>query len=174
MSDEVKDQKEKSPGRRRQAEAGRANLLAYRAGRASGTNLKSGIFAVIQDGEIPLELDYAEGVRESVSELIDAAVNDLGGSEAITSTQRQILESSRLALTICALGARYLATEGLLDPRRKPHGLLNVLATYCNVVRLNAQALGLTRIARDANTLDAVLSEYAAKSPKDKENAPSD
>ncbi len=49
--------------------------------------------------------------------------------------------------------------------RAKPHGLLSILASYCNVIRLNALELGLTRRARDANTIDGVIAEYADKQP---------
>lgn len=152
------------PATPRQAKAGTANLIAYRNRVNGRPALKSGIHATIAAGEIPAEIPYASEIRKQVSELIDDGIVDLGGRDAITSTQRQILESSRLALTIVALGARYLTTEGIVDRRtRKPHGLLSVLAVYCNTVRLNAETLGLSRKAKDALTLEGVVAEYRKK-----------
>lgn len=106
---------------------------------------------------------YASEVREQVSALIESAIVDLGGPEAITSMQKQILESSRLALTIVALGARYLAEQGVVGRKGKPHGLLSVLGTYANIIRLNAAELGLDRRAKDAKTLDVRLAEIAER-----------
>lgn len=146
----------------KQREARRANLVQYRESVGGSTATKSGVFTVIRSGgrELP-PVPYAGEIREAVSALIDAAVVDLGGADAITSMQKQILESSRLALTIVALGARYLAEQGVVDRRRKPHGLLSVLGTYANIVRLNAAELGLERRAKDAKTLEAKLAEIA-------------
>ena len=91
--------------KKRQADAGRENLLRFRASNPRPA-LKHGARALATTGELP-PLPYAAEVQEQVAALIDAAVTDLGGPETITAMQRQILESSRLALTIVALGARY-------------------------------------------------------------------
>ena len=147
----------------KQREARRQNIVAFNQARGGRPALRHGIAGLIRTGQLP-PVPGAQEVRESVSEMIEAAVVDLGGD--VTSTQRQILESSRLALTVVGLGSRYLAQEGLMDRKRgKPHGLLSILASYCNVIRLNALELGLTRRARDANTIDGVIAEYADKQP---------
>lgn len=152
----------KSSGRKRQAESGRRNLLKFREGN-SRPAMAHGIHTLIASAGATLPpVPGASEVREQVSGLIDAAIQDLGGKDAVTSTQRQILEAQRLALTIVALGARYLATEGIVSARTgKPQSLLAVLATYCNTIRLNAETLGLSRKAKDALTLEAVAREYA-------------
>ena len=147
-----------------QRAARRENLVRFRESVGGATATKSGVFTVIRSGgrELPA-LPYAGEIRESVSALIDQAIADLGGEDVITSTQRQVLESSRLALTIVALGARYLAEQGVVSRRGKPHGLLSVLGTYANIIRLNAVELGFERKARDAKTLEAKLTEIAER-----------
>lgn len=148
----------------RQREARSTNIARYRESIGGATALKSGVFTVIRSAgrEMP-PVPYAGEVRQQVSDLIEAAIVDLGGPEAITSMQKQILESSRLALTIVALGARYLAEQGVVGRKGKPHGLLSVLGTYANIIRLNAAELGLDRRAKDAKTLDVRLAEIAER-----------
>lgn len=147
-----------------QRAARRDNLVRFRESVGGATATKSGVFTVIRSGgrELPA-VPYAGEIRESVSALIDQAIADLGGEAVITSTQRQVLESSRLALTIVALGARYLAEEGVVGRRGKPHGLLSVLGTYANIIRLNAVELGFERKGRDAKTLEVRLAEIAER-----------
>jgi hypothetical protein len=154
----------------RQAEAGIANIRAFNESRAGMPNLRSGVNVVIRSGgaELP-PLPYSAEIREQVSSLIDDAIVDLGGTEVVTGTQRMVLESSRLALTICALGARYLAEEGVVGRRGKPHGLLSTLASYANVIRLNAEALGFERKGKDARTLEAKLAEIAERESQDQQ-----
>lgn len=136
-------------------------------------NLRSGIGVVIRSrgNELP-PVPYASEIRESVSALIDQAITDLGGETEVTSTQKQVLESSRLALTIVALGARYLAEQGVVGRRGKPHGLLSVLGTYANIVRLNAAELGFERKGKDAKTLEAKLAEIAEREGRDEPAEP--
>lgn len=163
----------KSKKRRRatpsQARAGIQNLVAFNESRSGMPNLRSGIGVVIRSGgnELP-PVPNAGEIRESVSTLIDQAIADLGGEDVITSAQRQVLESSRLALTIVALGARYLAEQGVVGRRGKPHGLLSVLGTYANIIRLNAVELGFERKGRDAKTLEAKLAEIAERENEDR------
>lgn len=149
-----------------QRKARRENVLAFRQSVGGKTNLQHGVHTVIKSAgqELP-PVPYAAEIREHVSALIDAAIADLGGETAITSMQKQILESSRLALTIVALGARYLASEGVVNRKNgKPHALLSVLGTYANIVRLNAAELGLQRQPRNAgSTLDSKMAEIAKR-----------
>jgi hypothetical protein len=148
----------------KQRAARRENIVRFNQSRNGRPALTHGVGTLLRTGEVPESVPGAIEVRENVAALIEQAVIDLGGPDQVTSTQRQVLESSRLALTVVALGTRYLAREGLMDRRhKKPHGLLSILASYCNVVRLNAEQLGLTRRAKDAHTVDSVIREYAAK-----------
>jgi hypothetical protein len=156
-----------------QRAARRQNLIQYRESVAGATATKSGIFVTIRSGgrELPA-VPYATEIRDSVSALIDDAVVDLGGPEAVTATQRMVLEGSRLALTVIALGARYLVEQGVVSRGKKPHGLLSVLGTYANIVRLNAVELGFERKGRDAKTLDAKLAEIAERENQDETDTP--
>jgi hypothetical protein len=140
------------------------NMKEFRksiGGRA--THQTHGISLVINSNgkELPAIPDAAE-IRETVQRLLDATIVDLGGEPEITGTQRAILESQRLALTVLALGARHLAAEGIVDRKsRKPQGLLAVLGVYMNGVRLNSLALGLERKAKFAGTLESHLQSIA-------------
>jgi hypothetical protein len=147
----------------KQRASGAKNLAAYRASIKGGTNQKHGVIMALKSGGKELPADAGE-IREAVSALIDAAVIDLGGPDQVTASQRAILESQRLCLTILALGARYLSAEGVVDRKsRKPQGLLAVLGVYMNGVRLNSLALGLERKSRDAKTLTQKFEEIAAR-----------
>jgi hypothetical protein len=155
-------------------EAGRRNLVEFRATCDGKPASKHGIHTAIQSNgkELP-NVPYASEVRAHVSALIDAAVVDLGGSEAVTSMQQQVLESTRLALTIVALGGRYLSQEGIVDSKsRKPHALLSVLGTYANIIRLNAAELGLHRQSRHVggSALEAKFAQIAEREAQDSIN----
>jgi hypothetical protein len=159
----------KRPTTARQRASGAKNLAVYRATVKGGTNQKHGVVMAIRSGGKELPADAGE-IREAVSALIDAAVIDLGGPDQVTASQRAILESQRLCLTILALGARYLSAEGIVDRKsRKPQGLLAVLGVYMNGVRLNSLALGLERKSRDAKTLTQKFEEIAAREHSQRE-----
>ena len=141
------------------------NIRDYREKLGRSPHEKHGIALVIRSKgkEMPAIPEAAE-IRETVSALIDAAVIDLGGPECVTASQRAILESQRLCLTILALGARYLSAEGIVDRKsKKPQGLLAVLGVYMNGVRLNSLALGLERKAKFGGTLESRLQQIAER-----------
>jgi hypothetical protein len=149
----------------KQKKARAQNMRNYRASVGGATNLKHGVKLAIASGgrELPAIPDASQ-IRETVQSLLDAMVTDLGGETEITGSQRAILESQRLCLTILALGARYLSAEGIVDRKtKKPQGLLAVLGVYMNGLRLNSLALGLERKSRDAKTLTQKLDEIAAR-----------
>jgi hypothetical protein len=175
MDEKILNPKDAKPRKKvtaKQREARSRNIAQYRDSVGGATATKSGVFTVIRSGgrEMPA-VPYAGEIREQVSALIDAAIVDLGGSETVTALQKQILESSRLALTIVALGARYLAEQGVVSGKGKPHGLLSVLGTYANIIRLNAAELGLERRAKDAKTLDVRLAEIAEREEAERTKA---
>jgi hypothetical protein len=149
----------------KQKKARAQNMRDYRASVGGATNLKHGVRLAIASGgkELPAIPEAAE-IRENVKALIDDAIIDLGGPDEVTASQRAILESQRLCLTILALGARYLGAEGIVDKKsRKPQGLLAILGVYMNGVRLNSLALGLQRRPRNAGP--ATLAEYLDAKP---------
>jgi hypothetical protein len=159
---DAKPRKKKAAVTPAQEAARRENLVKFRSSVSGKTAMTHGLNTLIRRGELPPVPGAAE-IREAVSSLIDDAIVDLGGKEHITSMQKQILESSRLALTVVALASRYLAAEGIVNHRSKPHGLLAMLGTYLNVIRLNAAQLGLERRAKSVQTLDARLAAIAER-----------
>lgn len=152
------------------------NILDYRAKLGRSPHEKHGISLVINsNGKQLPAIPEATEIRENVAALIDTAVIDLGGPDEVTASQRAILESQRLCLTILALGARYLAAEGIVDKKsRKPQGLLAVLGVYMNGLRLNSLALGLERKSRDAKTLTQKLAEIAEREHAEVEDSVSE
>lgn len=149
----------------KQKKARAQNMRDYRASVGGATNLKHGVkLAIVSGGKELPAIPEASEIRETVQSLLDDMVIDLGGETEITGSQKAILESQRLCLTILALGARYLAAEGIVDRKsRKPQGLLAVLGVYMNGLRLNSLALGLERKSRDAKTLTQKLAEIAER-----------
>lgn len=169
MSANAKNQERSSKKPRvvteKQKKARAQNMRDYRASVGGATNLKHGVRLAIASGgkELPA-IPEASEIRENVQSLLDAMVSDLGGETEITGSQKAILESQRLCLTILALGARYLSAEGIVDRKsRKPQGLLAVLGVYMNGLRLNSLALGLERKSRDARTLTQKLADIAER-----------
>jgi hypothetical protein len=160
----------KRPTTAKQRASGAKNLAAYRAGIRGGTNQKHGVVMAIKSGGKELPADAGE-IRETVSALIEAAEIDLGGSECVTASQRAILESQRLCLTILALGARYLSAQGIVDGKtKKPQGLLSILGVYVNATRLNSLALGLERKAKFGGTLESHLQTLADRERAEEPN----
>jgi hypothetical protein len=160
----------KRPTTARQRASGAKNLAAYRASITGGTNQKHGVIMALKSGGKELPADASE-IRETVSALIDAAEIDLGGPECVTASQRAILESQRLCLTILALGARYLSGHGIVDGKtKKPQGLLSILGVYVNATRLNSLALGLERKAKFGGTLESRLQQIAEREQAEAES----
>jgi hypothetical protein len=159
----MKTQKPSTKKRRRatpqQAEAGRKNLLQFRAGRQP--NLKHGVSALVATGEMP-PLPEAAEIERAVGEIIAGFVQDLGGPEAVTNAQRVILSGLRLSLLVQGLAEVHLKRSGIVNRRtEKANSLLSVAATFINSARLGAVALGLERRARNVTTLAAKLQEIA-------------
>jgi hypothetical protein len=161
-----KREKKPNKGRKatpREVEAGRANLIAYRARVGGKTALQSGVYSVIRNGEVPEAVPGAAEIEQAVGSIIDGFIADLGGSENVTNSQRVILSGLRLSLLVQALVESELKRTGIVDRRRRPNALLKTAATFINSARLGAVALGLERKARDAKTLDARLAEIAER-----------
>lgn len=148
-----------------QAEAGRNNLLRFNQSRSGKPRLLHGVKSVIAShgAEIP-PIPGAEEAAQRVDSLIAAYVSDLGGESEITTGRRTILAALRLSLLVLELSSRYLAENGLLDARGKPHALLSIANSYGNSARLHAVALGLDRVSKNMTpTLDSALEQLAAK-----------
>lgn len=110
----------------------------------------------------PLPPGY-EALTARVEEIVQQIIADLGGETELTGEQRVVLETQRVALTVMALGELYLGRYGLTDKRQRPRAILKVLAPYCNVARLGASVLGLSRVPRKLQDLESVAAEIIAK-----------
>lgn len=144
--------------RARAASSGAANLAAYREKVGKKTALKHGVDSLTNSGELPPGL---ETIAVQVDEIVAAMVADLGGVSELTAQKRALLASQRLCLLVMMLSGDYLAREGLVNKRGRPHRLLATAACYGNLLRRNAESLGLERRPKDALTFEAVMQEYA-------------
>lgn len=139
-------------------QAGRRNLIAYRASVGGKTALRSGVFSTIANGEIPEAVPGSAEIEQAVASIIEGFITDLGGEENVTNAQRVILGGIRLSLLVQALVESELKRTGIVDRRRRPNALLKTAATFINSARLGAVALGLQRVPRRVGP--ATLAEY--------------
>jgi hypothetical protein len=155
---------ERTAARKQQAESGRKNIVAFNQSRGGRPALKHGICSLTDNGEVPQQIEGAQEITERVDGIIAEFISDLGGESAITAGRRSILASLRLSLLVLELSARFIAANGLLDARGKPHALLTIANSFGNSARLHAAALGLERVSKNVTpTLDAALEQLAAK-----------
>ena len=150
-----------------EAAAGAANLAAYLESSADPPALKHGIRALMTTGKLPA-VPGATEVAKDVDALISQMVVDMGYSShaELPAQRRAVLASQRLALLILGLAGEFLAREGIVNAKGRPHPLLAVLGTFGNSVRLNAVALGLDRKARSVVTLEEYLEARTAVGEK--------
>lgn len=145
----------------KQREARRRNIVQYRESIGGSTATKSGVFTVIRSGgrEMPA-VPYAGEIKTRVDGRIAQYVQDLGGQENVTAGQQIILDGVRTCLLVQGLCEAFLNESGIVDKRRRPHGLLKTLATYVNSARLGAVTLGLERKARRVGSSPTTFAEY--------------
>lgn len=142
-----------------QRNAGRLNIVEFKAKHGSRQPLKSGITsAAVRNGTVPAELPDAAAINTEVNALIAEIVADQGGESEITANRKTIIAAQRTVLTVLALAQRYIVREGLVNRKGKPHPLLGLLVSYANCARLNSVALGLERRARKVGP--STLAEY--------------
>lgn len=156
--------REKTPVTDAQRAARRQNIVAFNQARGGRPAAKHGITsAIVQGGKVPPELPDAAEINNEVDALVAQIIADLGGADEVTANRRTIIAAQRTVLTVLALAQRYIAREGLMNHKGKPHPLLGLLVSYVNAARLNAVALGLERRAR--NLGPASLAEYLDQRP---------
>lgn len=148
---------------RKSAEAGRANLIKFRETNERPAQ-KAGLYTVTRSGgqEMPT-IPGADEIKSRVDGRIAQFIQDLGGQESITAGQQIVLDGIRTCLLVQGLCENYLSESGLVDKRRRPHGLLKTLATYVNSARLGALSLGVERRPRNVTTLESRLREIAER-----------
>lgn len=166
MSDQVnkKTPKTKRTSTPAEREAGRANLLAFRAKCGGRPALRHGVRSLLSSGSIPEGIPDAVEIERAVSDVIDSLVSDLGGSENVTAAQRVIISGLRLSLLVQALCEDHIKRSGIVNRRSKrANPLLGIACTYINSARLAAQALGFDRVARKIGP--STLAEYLEQRP---------
>src|SRR5580704_7331289 len=91
-------------------QAGRANLLAFRAECDGRPALTHGIRSTIAAGRIPDGIPGASEVAEQADAIIAQMVSDLGyeSVEDVPAAKRAILESQRLNLLVLGLANRFI------------------------------------------------------------------
>jgi len=142
--------------RERSAAAGAANLAAYRAtldGELKQSHTTHGVVTFLAKGGAPTEIAAKLDAFEA------GLLSDLGSEP--TAAQRALIDSTRVSLGVCFLANAYLSQDGL-SKLKKNRWLLSTLATFINSTRLNLQALGLERRAKQVETLDSVFADIAA------------
>ena len=145
-----------------QAEAGRNNLLAFRAASQKPPALRHGVkSASVKAGKLPKGFDELQSL---VDGFYNGWVEDLGGDANLTNAKRALLWVSRGCLAIFALGLEHIKAEGLVDASGDVQPVAKVLGTYGNSLRLNLAAAGLERVPRNVTkTLEARLAEIAER-----------
>jgi hypothetical protein len=83
-----------------------------------------------------------EAVKRA-DELIQCAIEELGGAAKLNAKQRHLLESQKVALLVLCLTQSQFRRKGLLLQRSRPDPLLATSVSFANVIRLNLEALGL-------------------------------
>jgi hypothetical protein len=119
--------------------------------------LKHGINAFLAHGRLP------DAIRDHLGAFESGLVCDLGGDDAITTGQRTLIQSTCICFGVVLLGGAWVAENGAVRKSGRPQPVLGMLAAYLNTLRLNLMALGLERRSKSAQTLDAVLDEYATE-----------
>jgi hypothetical protein len=129
-------------GRAAQAAAGRANvqkMIAVNAARRQDT----------------------AALSAKVEELINVAVEELGGSDNLTARQRHLLVNQRLLLHTVLSATEHIAHVGAVGARGKVRPILGTIGAFVNSLRLNVDALNLPGAApQGGETLEDVVKEY--------------
>lgn len=158
-----KDKQSSGPTpKERSTEAGAANLAAF-IDAGGKPNERHGVHTFLAGGELPA------AIREKVEHFEAELLSDL--AEAPTAAQRALVDSSRVCLAIALLGFDWVAANGAVARSGKPAGVLSVIATYLNTLRLNLVTLmgpSLARRAKATQTLDQYIAGRAKPELADK------
>ena len=146
----------------RSTEAGAANLAAF-LDAGGKPNERHGVHSFLAGGELPA------AIRAKVDAFEADLLSDL--AETPTAAQRALVESSRVCLAIALLGFDWVAANGAVSRSGKPAGVLSVLATFLNSLRLNVVTLmgpTLGRRTKGVQTLDQYIAGRARPELADK------
>lgn len=123
--------------RRKCSEAGRRNIVAYRATVGNATHRTHGVCEALSTGNLPSEV--ARQVDEFESEILE----ELGRKP--TARDRALILSSKLALSILILASKRLSNMRRIG---RAKWLLATVVSFQNCLRLNLDALGGVRTTR--------------------------
>lgn len=107
-----------------------------------------------------------EAVKRA-DELIQCAIDELGGDAKLNARQRHLLESQRTALLVLLLTQSQFRRKGLLLQRSRPDPLLATSVSYANVIRLNLEALGLSEVDPNAPPRGGIADWLAEREKRD-------
>lgn len=161
MENKIEEPKPRKVTEKQRAARSR-NIVEFNKSREGRPAMKHGAGSRdVMAGKLPKGFEELQGL---VDGFYDGWVQDLGGSENLTSAKRALLYVSRGCLAVFALGLEYIKAEGLLNCKGDVQPIAKVLATYGNSLRLHLQAAGLERIPRNVTkTLEARMEEIAER-----------
>jgi hypothetical protein len=117
--------------------------LSTKARPGNKNRLTLGAYSLRDNGELPPEKEelrkYLDCVRENM-------IEDLGGKDAVTTSQVILVESTVMTLGIMTLMWQWLQKEGVFQKdRAEVQPCPKTMATYLNTLRLNTVSRGLKR-----------------------------
>lgn len=111
-------------------------------------------------GELPA---HTEHVGQELDALITDYVNDLGGREAVTTGQRELLELLRTAAGMRRLVELELQRTGWKTVKGRVRAATHLLLSLLDKEEHLIRRLGVDRKAKPINTLESYARELAAK-----------
>jgi hypothetical protein len=114
--------------RKRVADAGLANLLAYKATHPAPA-LTHGLSGLLNGGEPP---QGSEAIQAEVDRTIDRLAQEKGGLDSLDASHCVVLTGIQTALLVIALSKDLLLSRGLVTRRGTPRAVLEVLNSYLN------------------------------------------
>jgi hypothetical protein len=98
------------------------------------------------------------------SRMADAMIADKGGEEHVTAGERALIENATVARVVSLICLREISEKGaFIEQGRVASSALTTLVKYLGAERQAIQALGTSRVAVPALTLEAYTAQLAAK-----------
>lgn len=141
---------------KKQIETGTRNLRRYRDEHPNfRPNLRHGIHSFLNGGNAP------PAIQAELDAMEAGLIKDLGGD--LTMAQRVLIATARRALGVVMLGWAWIEQHGIVDRDGTPCGIIGMLASYMNSLRLSLLALGLERKPKSTKDLDAIIEEHSSR-----------
>src|ERR1700730_11321067 len=91
---------ERKAAKKRMAESGRRNIVAFNASRDGRPAMRHAVHSTIANGEVPEQIPGAQEITSRVDDRIAQFISDLGGEDSVTEGQRTILAALRVNLLV--------------------------------------------------------------------------